>query len=55
MPQGENKGAISTFVPWPFLRSTRGAASGFALWPLFGYEARPGAYRHRYLLWPFVL
>ena len=29
-----------------------GAAHGFALWPLFGWQERPGVSRDEFLLWP---
>lgn len=50
--QTEKRGAITTDVPWPFLRLTRGAAHGFALWPLFGWKARPEVSRYAFYLWP---
>jgi hypothetical protein len=48
----EKKGAVTTSTPWPFLRVTRGAAHGFALWPLYGREERPGVSRQEFYLWP---
>jgi hypothetical protein len=31
---------------------TRGTASGFALWPLFGWQERPGVSHKAFYLWP---
>lgn len=50
--QSEKRGAVTTQTPWPILRTTRGAAHGFALWPLFGWEERPGVSRQEFYLWP---
>ncbi|HVW21744.1 MAG TPA: hypothetical protein VHC86_11060 [Opitutaceae bacterium] len=45
-------GETTTSTPYPFIRVTRGAAQGFALWPLFGWNSWPGAYRKHFYLWP---
>src|SRR6185312_13605340 len=45
-------GAVTTATPWPFIRTTRGAAHGFALWPLFGWQERDGVSRQEFYLWP---
>ncbi|MCX6954871.1 MAG: hypothetical protein NTV51_22160 [Verrucomicrobia bacterium] len=50
--QTEKRGATTTSTPWPFIRTTRGAAHGFALWPLFGWQERPGESRDEFYLWP---
>lgn len=50
--QSEKRGATTTSTPWPFIRTTRGAAHGFALWPLFGWQERPGESRDEFYLWP---
>ena len=50
----ESRGAVTTSVPWPFVRSTRGEERGFAVWPLYGYRERPGAFVRRFALWPFI-
>jgi hypothetical protein len=50
--QSEKKGAITTATPWPFVRSTRGNVSGFALWPFFGWQERTGVSRREFYLWP---
>lgn len=50
--QTESRGAITTHAPWPFLRWTKGAAQGFGLWPLFGWENRPGVSSDSFYLWP---
>lgn len=50
--QTEKRGAITTSVPWPFIRITRGSAHGFGIWPLFQWRERPGAWRQEYYLWP---
>lgn len=51
--QSEKAGATTTSTPWPFIRTTRGTAHGFALWPLFGWKERPGLSREQFYLWPF--
>lgn len=48
----EKRGAITTATPWPFVRTTRGEAQGFALWPLFGWKDRPRVSSERFYLWP---
>ncbi|MDB6168971.1 MAG: hypothetical protein JWM88_1835 [Verrucomicrobia bacterium] len=48
----EKQGATTTSVPWPFLRVTRGAEHGFALWPLFGWKDRPERFHRTFYLWP---
>ena len=48
----QKSGATTTSTPWPFIRVTRGSAHGFALWPLFGWQARPDAWRREFFLWP---
>lgn len=50
--QTEKDGETTTSTPYPFLRITRGRAHGFALWPLFGWNEWPGAYRREFFLWP---
>jgi hypothetical protein len=50
--QSEKRGAVTTSVPWPFVRVTRGTAHGFGLWPLFETRERPGEWRREYYLWP---
>jgi hypothetical protein len=50
--QTEKSGAVTTSTPWPILHWTRGAATGFALWPIYGWEDRPGVYRRHFYLWP---
>lgn len=50
--QSQKRGATTTSTPWPFIRTTRGAAHGFALWPLFGWQERPGESRDEFYLWP---
>lgn len=52
--ENHRRGAITTSTPWPFIRTTRGAAHGFALWPLFGWQERPGVSRDEFFLWPFA-
>jgi hypothetical protein len=52
--ENERRGAVTTSTPWPFVRVTRGAATGFALWPLYSTIERPGVSRDRYWLWPFA-
>ncbi len=50
--QAKKHGATTTAAPWPFVRWTRGTATGFALWPLFGWQERPGVSREEFYLWP---
>ena len=52
--QSEHHGAVTTATPWPILRVTHGAEEGFALWPLFGHDERPGAFRKSFYLWPLI-
>lgn len=48
----ERKGTVATSTPWPFLKITRGAESGFALWPLYGQLEKTDAFERRFYLWP---
>ena len=50
--QSTTRGATTTAMPWPFVRVTQGAAAGFALWPLFGWQTRAGVSRQEFYLWP---
>jgi hypothetical protein len=51
----EKNQVTTTTAPWPFVRFTRGEGNhGFALWPLFGWRAKDGAYHEQYYLWPFI-
>ncbi len=51
----EHAGVIRTSVPWPFVRIVSGDGNhGFALWPLFGWEAKAGVYDNRFYLWPLI-
>ncbi|HEX3729469.1 MAG TPA: hypothetical protein VHV47_06670 [Opitutaceae bacterium] len=50
--QTNRDGETTTSAPYPFIRVTRGAAHGFALWPLFGWNSWPGAYTRHFYLWP---
>lgn len=50
--RSEKRDVVTTATPWPILRVTRGSASGFALWPLFGWQNGPGETRQRFYLWP---
>ena len=52
--QSQKKGATTTQTPWPFIRVTRGTEHGFAFWPLFGWEERPGVSRDEFYLWPLI-
>jgi hypothetical protein len=52
--ENEKHGAVTTSTPWPFIRVTRGAAHGFAVWPFYSTVERPGVSRDRYWLWPFA-
>jgi hypothetical protein len=50
--QTEKRGVVTTAVPWPFVRVTRGAAHGFGVWPLFEHKTRPGGWDQQTYLWP---
>jgi len=51
----EHHGVTTTTVPWPIVKIIAGAGEqGFALWPLFGWRAKPGVYREQYYLWPLI-
>ncbi|MGH7997335.1 MAG: hypothetical protein ACREFX_13395 [Opitutaceae bacterium] len=50
----EKRGETTTSTPWPFIRVTRGAEHGFALWPFYAADDRPGEFSRRSYLWPFV-
>lgn len=52
--QSEKSGATTTSTPWPFIRHTRGPEQGFALWPLYGWHEKPGAFRRNFALWPLI-
>lgn len=52
--RAEKRGAVSTSVPWPFVKITRGTEQGFALWPLFGQREKPGAFERQFYLWPLA-
>jgi len=49
-----NKDRHSTFTPFPFVKVVRGSATGFALWPLFGFTRGPGPAKDSYYLWPLI-
>jgi hypothetical protein len=50
--QTEKRGVITTSVPWPIVRITKGAAHGFGIWPLFEQREKPGAWRRETYVWP---
>jgi hypothetical protein len=50
--RSEKHEVVTTATPWPFIRTTRGSAEGFAIWPLFGWQNGPGESRQRFYLWP---
>lgn len=50
----EKRDVRKTWAPWPFIRVTSGGEQGFALWPLFGFSARPGEMQRQYFLWPLI-
>jgi hypothetical protein len=53
--RSERAGVVTTSTPWPFIQHSAGNGHhGFALWPLHGRDEKPGAYRHRYYLWPLL-
>jgi len=53
--QTERAGVTRTATPWPFIRFSQGDGHhGFAIWPLFGHEEKPGVYRRQFYLWPLI-
>ncbi|MDB6094718.1 MAG: hypothetical protein JWM32_2280 [Verrucomicrobia bacterium] len=48
----EKAGAVTTSVPWPILRVTKGTETGFAFWPLFGWRDKPERFHRSFFLWP---
>jgi hypothetical protein len=53
--QFERKGVVTTATPWPIIKTFSGDDThGFYLWPLFGWRAKPGAYRDQFWLWPLI-
>lgn len=52
--QIEHHGAVTTSTPWPIVRVTRGAEHGFAFWPFYVADDRPGAFSRRFYLWPLI-
>jgi hypothetical protein len=50
--ENEKRGAVTTSTPWPFIRRTRGAATGWAVWPFYSVMDRPGVLRDEFFLWP---
>ena len=51
----EKNNVTTTTAPWPFVKIMRGEGNrGIALWPLFGWRAKDGAYRDQYYLWPLI-
>jgi len=49
----EDRGAVTTSTPWPFIRVTRGTATGWGFWPFYQRVERPGVSRQTTYLWPF--
>jgi len=50
--QSKRHDAVTSWTPWPFIRSTHGAETGFAIWPLFGWKVHPGEFNTHFYLWP---
>jgi len=51
----EKHGLITTEAPWPIIKVFNGDGNhGFAVWPLFGWQAKAGAYHEQYYLWPLI-
>lgn len=50
--QVKKRGTFTTSAPWPFVRVTRGAETGFALWPVFGWREKSGVFEQHFYLWP---
>jgi hypothetical protein len=50
--QTYKKETTTTYVPWPVIQITSGAAHGFGLWPVFGSTSGPGPARNCFFLWP---
>jgi hypothetical protein len=45
---------VSTYTPWPIVRTVRGREHGFELWPLFGITNGPGVAHHSFFVWPLI-
>lgn len=52
--ENERRGAVTRYTPWPFIRTTRGAAQGWGVWPFYTRHERPGVSRETYSPWPLV-
>lgn len=53
--RSERNGVTWVSTPWPFVKRSWGDGHhGFALWPLFGREEKPDAYRRQFYLWPLI-
>ena len=52
--QTDKKQTVTTFTPWPIIRTIRGEEHGFAIWPLFGVTEGPGVARHKFFIWPLI-
>ncbi len=50
--ENDKRGATTRYFPWPFLRTTSGAAHGWGVWPLYATVERPGESRLQTWLWP---
>lgn len=50
--RAEKRDAVTYATPWPFIRTTRGSERGFAFWPLFGWDHKPGSFDRSFYLWP---
>jgi len=52
--QENNVTTITT--PWPFIKTMHGEGNhGFEIWPFYGYRHKEGAYREKFILWPFFM
>jgi hypothetical protein len=52
--ESERRGAVTRHTPWPFIRTTRGAAQGWGVWPFYTTYDRPGVVRETFAPWPLV-
>jgi hypothetical protein len=51
----EKRNVTTTTAPWPFIKVLHGEGNhGLAVWPLFGWRAKDGAYREQFYLWPLI-
>jgi hypothetical protein len=52
--QTVKKETMSTYTPWPIVRTVQGREHGFELWPVFGITNGPGVAHHSFFVWPLI-